>query len=286
MRAYRARTQDVVVDELDGGLVVYDTRAHCAHWLEPSAAAVWRACSDSSGESEVASAVGTDVTTCAALLEQLIDIGLVEVVEGVSRRSMLVSVAKVGAAGTLAAPILSVALPAAAAHASATGTGPPQGGTGPGSFSLQSGPGTPGSVDPNNIATIWNGSSWAPSFTPAYNYSSQFGYYTIPGTGWISYYDDPNGDGPTNAETSIDPKYQFYIPTGAQNPVISGEFLIDDTGTLYVNGNLVATTASGYTAPTPFTAPLQTGDNWLSFQIFNTGGGPTGVDYQATVSYS
>lgn len=276
----------MVVDELNAGLVVYDARTHRAHWLEPSAAAVWRACDGGADESEVASAVDADTITGLALLDQLMDIGLVEVVEGVSRRSMLTSAAKVGAAGALVAPIISAVVPIAVAHASTgTGGGSPVGPSPGQPLVLQSGPGDPTTVDPSNVSTIWNGTSWAP-FGPAYNYATQGPYYVIPGTGWISYFDDANGDGPTNALTSVDPPYQFYIPAGAVNPQITGQFLADDAGTVFVNGTQVGTTADGYSAPTPFTAELQTGYNWLSFQMTNSGGGPTGVDYQATVSYS
>lgn len=283
MGLYRARTEGLVLDELNDGLVVYDARAHCAHWLEPSAAAAWRACDGGAEESDVASAVGTDTPTCLALLDQLTDIGLVEVVEGVSRRSMLASAAKVGAAGALAAPIISAVVPIAVAHASTGGGGSSPGGPSPGQpFVLQSGPGASGSVDPNNVSTIWNGSSWA-AFGPAYNYSNG-AYYVIPGTGWVSYYADSQG--PTDVLTSVDPKFEFYIPAGAVNPQITGQFLADDSGTVFVNGNQVGTTTGGYSTPTPFTAALQTGYNYLSFQMLNSGGGPTGVDYQATVSYS
>jgi hypothetical protein len=288
---YRAVAEELVLDELDGGLVVYDTRAHRAHWLEPSAAAVWRACGAGTDSSEIAAAAELDLTTCLATLDQLIDIGLVEILGGVSRRSMLASAAKVGAAGTLAAPIISAVIPVAAAHASTRGSGsgtPPT----PTTFTLKSGPGAPASVDPNNLATIWDPStsSWASSWSPAYNYRLQGGYGLIPTTGWISYYDDPNGYGPGGALTSIDPSSVFYIPAGAQDAQISGQFLADDFGTVYVNGNLVATTPNpGYTTPTTFTAQLIPGtNNWLSFQMTNSGSSPnpTGVDYLATVSYT
>jgi len=131
MAGLRSRTDGLVVEELDGGLVVYDGQSSAAHWLDEDAARVWRACGETVEESELALAAGLDAASCATALEGLLEVGLV-VGEGVTRRVALGRAARVGAAGTLAAPLVSVVLPAAAAHASTTTMGGPGGSGGQG----------------------------------------------------------------------------------------------------------------------------------------------------------
>jgi len=116
-----ARTQDVVVEELDGGLVIYDGREAQAHWLDPSATAVWRACREPRTEAEIAGAAGLEGPTCGVVLYQLIDLGLVEPRSGpgYSRRAVIQTAAKLGLAGAIGAPIISAVVPAAAAALSA-----------------------------------------------------------------------------------------------------------------------------------------------------------------------
>lgn len=128
MAEYEARAGELLTEELDGGLVIYDTRSHEAHWLDDDAAAVWRACpaGASASETEIAEAAGVDLGAAVASLTRLGDVGLVrEVVLGepVSRRTMLGRAARVGIAGAVAAPIISTLIPVAAAHASTVTTG-------------------------------------------------------------------------------------------------------------------------------------------------------------------
>lgn len=117
------RVEGVVVEAVDGGLVLYDPGCSRAHWLDSEAAAVWRACGRSPSGDEVASMVGGDRGAVAATLVRLEELGLVRVAgsPGVSRRSVLVTAVRVGAAGAVAAPIISAVIPSAAAAAS-TGT--------------------------------------------------------------------------------------------------------------------------------------------------------------------
>jgi len=126
------RVEGLVVEAVDGGLVLYDPRCSQAHWLDPEAAAVWRACGRSPSGDEVASIVGGDRGPVAATLVRLEELGLVRVAgsPGVSRRSVLVTAARVGAAGAVAAPIISAVIPSAAAAASTPTMG--GGGTGTG----------------------------------------------------------------------------------------------------------------------------------------------------------
>lgn len=120
MDRFVARTNDLVVEEFDGGLVIYDGRDAQAHYLDPSATAVWRACRQPKTESEIVGAAGLDATSGETALSQLIDLGLVEAEAGsrYSRRVVLRTAAKVGLAGTVAAPIISAVVPAAAAAVS------------------------------------------------------------------------------------------------------------------------------------------------------------------------
>lgn len=118
-----ARADDIVVEEFDDGLVIYDGRDTQAHWLDPSATAVWRACCQPSTEAEIATAAGLDGNRCEIALSQLIDLGLVEADSGSghTRRMMLRTAAKVGVAGAITVPIFSTFVPAAAAAGSGGG---------------------------------------------------------------------------------------------------------------------------------------------------------------------
>lgn len=121
MDRFVARANDIVVEELDGGLVIYDGREAEAHWLDPTATAVWGACREPRTEAEIADAAGLDGPTCELVVSQLVDLGLVEVTpgSGYSRRVVLRTAAKVGMAGAVGAPIISAVVPAAAAALSA-----------------------------------------------------------------------------------------------------------------------------------------------------------------------
>ena len=118
MAEYVACSEGLVVEALDGGLVVYDTRCDQAHWLDRDAAAVWRACAQRSNEVRIARESGVEGVRCAQALERLCEVGVVEVVSGVSRRGALQAAARVGVAGAVSAPIISALIPVAAAHAS------------------------------------------------------------------------------------------------------------------------------------------------------------------------
>jgi hypothetical protein len=127
MDRFVARTDDLVVEELDGGLVIYDGRDARAHYLDPSAAAVWRACQELGTEPEILASAGLDATSGETALLELIDLGLVEAESGsrYSRRVMLQTAAKVGLGGAIAAPIISAIVPAAAAATSFRKPGTP-----------------------------------------------------------------------------------------------------------------------------------------------------------------
>jgi hypothetical protein len=126
MDRFVARTDDLVVEELDGGLVIYDGQEAQAHYLDASASAVWRACRQPGTEGEIVGAAGIDSTEGETVLSQLIDLGLVEPEAGsaYSRRTVLRTAVKVGLGGAVAAPIISAVVPMAAA-AQSVHTPPP-----------------------------------------------------------------------------------------------------------------------------------------------------------------
>lgn len=124
-----ARTADVLVEELENELVVYDLRSHTAHNLAGLAAAVWRRCDAKTAVSELPEAVGggAPVTIEAVwiALRELSHVGLLEPgivfpaeVRTLSRRTLLAR----GAALGVGVAVLSVAVPAAATVASCTST--------------------------------------------------------------------------------------------------------------------------------------------------------------------
>lgn len=119
-----SRVNDLTIEELHGGLVVYDTLTNQAHWLDPSTTIVWRASDGTRTVEEVGFAAETDRGAVIDALARLEEIGLLEPSpeehdEGISRRTVLRRTAAIGAAAAAAAPIMSMAIPAAAAASSA-----------------------------------------------------------------------------------------------------------------------------------------------------------------------
>ena len=123
MLEYVARTEAVVLDVLDGGAMVYDTRSDQAHWLDHDALAIWRACAQRATEAHIVRGSGVDPLRCSEALDRLADVGLVVRHGGISRRSALATAARVGAAGVVGAPVITALIPAATAHAGTPGTG-------------------------------------------------------------------------------------------------------------------------------------------------------------------
>lgn len=297
-----ARREGLLVEELDGGIVIYDERCDQAHWLDMSTAAVWRACQEPRGEAEISVAAGVDATVCQVALSHLAQLGLLETESGnaYSRRTVLRTAAKIGVGGAVAAPIVSAMIPVAAAHASTRGGGGGGGGGTTTTFTVQSGnernpdgspgPGAPGSPDPLN-AGLFTGAQQPPPFPPgppAFNIVPNGSYAAAIGTSnWIS--TDPNG-----GNNDDPPGFYYYtylpgltIPAGASGATITGAFMSDNPGQVFVN-NVQVGDDSGveFSAPTPFgPVPLNPGNNILQFQVLNEGG-PTALDYFATVSYT
>jgi hypothetical protein len=128
-----ARTDDLVVEELDGELLVYDSNNQRAHCLGVTAARVWRACDGEASVEAICAALDMDAETVNDALaelertELLQSSGLLEVLNGngngasngigLTRREMGKRSAQVGGAAFAAPLILSIAAPTPAAAA-------------------------------------------------------------------------------------------------------------------------------------------------------------------------
>jgi hypothetical protein len=158
------------------------------------------------------------------------------------------------------------------------------------SVTVQSGPGTAGTADPNVQVSSDNGATWSQAFNVAPNSR----YSTIPGTGWDSVSSNGSaGSGDFLYQASIN------VPANAVNPSLSGSYYSDNRGSASVNGTQVAQNnacdgGSGEFADygfngapaTTFSSGLNTGSNTISFAVNNCASGPTGVDFTATASFT
>jgi hypothetical protein len=113
-----ARTDDLLIEELDDGVVVYDRRDDSAHWLDSAAATVWRMSNAELTVPELAVRCGLDEPQVTDVLERLDGLDLM-VQPGVSRRAALRRIARVGGTAVVLAPVISsIAVPVALANTS------------------------------------------------------------------------------------------------------------------------------------------------------------------------
>jgi hypothetical protein len=116
-----ARTHGLIVEELDGELLILDTETDQAHCLDADAAAVWRACDR---QTDIARATGLDADVVAATIDDLADRHLL--VTGVNRRDLLRTISVGVAAVAVGAPVIrSIVVPTAAQAASCKGPSVP-----------------------------------------------------------------------------------------------------------------------------------------------------------------
>jgi Big-like domain-containing protein/coenzyme PQQ synthesis protein D (PqqD) len=128
-----SRTEGIVAEELDDGLVIYDDTTKRAHALNASAARLWSLADGRRTVTELAEKAELDEPRTVAALAELAAAGLLVGPPGISRRTVLRRAAVVGAGAVAAAPIIdTVFIPAAAAHASTLQTGGNDGGGGTG----------------------------------------------------------------------------------------------------------------------------------------------------------
>jgi hypothetical protein len=123
-----ARTEGLIVEELDGDVVIYDTESNKAHALNPLAARIWKHCD---GERSVTDLTGLfaaetpedAVVNCLSQLERLHLLNAGSIGAGVggvlSRRQLLRKVAIGAAVATVVLPLVtSIVAPSAQAAAS------------------------------------------------------------------------------------------------------------------------------------------------------------------------
>jgi hypothetical protein len=113
----RARSADLIVDNIGDELLVYDTQSNRAHSLNTVGAAVWKACDGTRSSEEIAAHAGLDPAAVELALDNLADIELISGHQrtGISRRTALRRIT-VGAAGlAVALPVIrSITAPTAA----------------------------------------------------------------------------------------------------------------------------------------------------------------------------
>jgi hypothetical protein len=112
-----ARTDELIVEELDGQVLIYDQQTDEAHCLSHAAAQVWRACDGENSREQLAAELGLDGAIVNRALAELEACGLLDGIPnaGVTRREATARFAKVGAAAAAAPLIYSVVSPIPAA---------------------------------------------------------------------------------------------------------------------------------------------------------------------------
>ena len=119
------RTNNLVVQEYENEVLVYDLTDHRAMSLNETSARVWRACDGQKSVSDIADEIGNEGITLLALSElkkaKLVDAKAPELAkfEGMPRRE---AIKRIGMTSLIALPIIaSLAAPTAAQTASACG---------------------------------------------------------------------------------------------------------------------------------------------------------------------
>ena len=120
----KARHQNLLVQDVDNEVVVYDTARKRAHHLNPSAASVWRLLDGSRSIDAIAAELGVAESVVGLAIDDLANAGLLDTGEplSVSRRSALRRAAAAAALGFLLPAVTSIAAPLAA-HALSGGEG-------------------------------------------------------------------------------------------------------------------------------------------------------------------
>ena len=115
-----SRREDLIVEEVDDEVLVYDQRTDRAHCLSGPAARVWQACDGRTGRDELGAMLELDPDTVARAIDELESCDLLDAgpAVGVTRRQATAKFAKVGAAAASAPLIYSIMAPTPALAAS------------------------------------------------------------------------------------------------------------------------------------------------------------------------
>ena len=122
----KARSEELLIEEVGGELLIYDVNSNRAHCLNESAAAIWRHCDGNRSIGKLAkhlfpSLAASDAQRLVSIgLERLRRRRLVETASpavDLSKRQMLKKVAILAAAAGIAAPVVSTIIAPNAAYA-------------------------------------------------------------------------------------------------------------------------------------------------------------------------
>jgi hypothetical protein len=113
MRTPLARSDELVIEDVDDELLIYDESGNQAHCLGPVAGRVWRACDGRTTVPELSKRLSLDPETVVRAIEELDECQLLgpAPAAGVTRREATVKFAKVGAAAASVPLIFSIAAP-------------------------------------------------------------------------------------------------------------------------------------------------------------------------------
>jgi hypothetical protein len=115
LRTPLARTDELVTEQVDDEVLVYDQRHNTAHCLSDAAASVWRACDGRTTIKALTTTLGLDRETVASALQELEERELLEG-QGVTRREASLKLAKVAGGVAVASPLIySISAPPPAA---------------------------------------------------------------------------------------------------------------------------------------------------------------------------
>ena len=275
-----SRASGVVERSLGDETILYDTRTDQVHLLDPLAAAVWSSCDGATHTAgQLVTAVreidpDADSRTVDAALSRLDEIGVLA--RGISRRTMLARAAAVGTGAVVIPTVTSLVGPVVAAHASTMHT-----------IVLQSTAQTAGNRDPAVQAC----DTATGTYIAAYAYTNST-YSTVPGTGWVSFNNGGNG---LNQHYYY--RIPFTLPTGFNHASITVTGYTDDSAVVWLNapttalggttiGNVGAWNGTATTFTYNAAAGWSAGTHYLYFVEYNSGGGPEGIDFSATITYS
>lgn len=114
----KARAEGLLSERVDGDLVIYDAASKTAHSLSPTAASVWDHCDGRSSQADIAVRLELPLELVEESVDELRAADLLAT-NGITRRQAGRRFAAVGGAAVAAPLLYSVAIPSAAAAASA-----------------------------------------------------------------------------------------------------------------------------------------------------------------------
>lgn len=113
-----SRKEDLVIQDMNGEILIYDLRENKAFCLNETSALVWQACDGNNSVAEIGKQVGSEDVVWLALdelkKERLIETAHVSKFNGMSRRDVI---KKIGIGSMIALPVVASLVAPTAAHA-------------------------------------------------------------------------------------------------------------------------------------------------------------------------